>query len=279
MTVKQEKLIDKIRKLIAHAESTNTQAEADAFMAKANKLLLEHNLSMSQVETSEDKANGGVTEDKKAVNFGENKSEGNKWETLLMGVLCAHNMCDSIIHSRNKIPGGSMSIIGSEGNIETVKYLFEVAKEMIRRISKEAYRSYREETLAAWEDEATEKELLSMGQLSYRMPWIRNYLKGAVLGLNKKLEMQKEEMIREMEAESPSEDGATKIGEQFGLMIRDNKQAIETYKEQEYPDLTKSRKTTIHDKSAFERGMEDGKKINLHKGVAGPKDTLPKQLN
>ena len=51
MTAHQEKLIDKVRKLIAKAEGTDSQAEADALMARANQILLEHNLSMSSIET------------------------------------------------------------------------------------------------------------------------------------------------------------------------------------------------------------------------------------
>lgn len=269
----QEKLIDKIRKLLNHADGTNSQAEADSFIAKANKLLLEHNLSMSQIETTEDKSKNGITEDKKAVDFGKNKSEGNRWETLLMGVLCSHNMCDSIIHTKRQLSGGSISIIGSISNIETVKYLFDVAREMIRNISKTSYKEYREETLSIWDNELTEKELLNNGQLSYRMPWIRNYLKGAVLGLNKKLDTlkrQMEESLSQVSSESRQE---------FGLMIMGNKEAIELYKKEEYSDLTeRPRSTQINDKSAYRRGFQDGEAINLFKGV-GYKQEHTNQLN
>lgn len=269
MTVKQEKLIDRVRKLIAKANGTDSQAEADLFMTKANKMLLEHNLTMTEVGTDEEGGHS-IEEIKQAAQFGSNKSEGNKWETLLMGVLCAHNMCDSIIHTKRHLPGGSISVIGSRENAETVLYLFDVAREMIRRLSKEAYKQYREEILDGWSGEADEKSLLKMGQLAYRMPWIRNYLKGAVLGLNEKLQSQKKDIMSE---------AGEATGEKFELMVVDNKQAIELYKEKKYPKLSKTRAATIADKGAYDQGKTDGKNINLNKGISGTEKTVPKQLN
>jgi hypothetical protein len=48
-TTKGKKMIDKVRALIAKAESTEHPAEAEAFMAKANQLMLEHAIAKHQL--------------------------------------------------------------------------------------------------------------------------------------------------------------------------------------------------------------------------------------
>lgn len=52
MSTVNEKILDKVRKLLALSESSNVQ-EAQAALAKANKLMNDHNLTMSEVEVRE----------------------------------------------------------------------------------------------------------------------------------------------------------------------------------------------------------------------------------
>lgn len=266
MTQHQEKLIDKVRKLIAKAESTDSQAEADALMMRANQILLEHNLSMSSVEMDEEE--NRITEESHATRFGENKHEGNQWEFLLMSTLCCHNMCGCILHVQKGVPGGTISIIGKPGNAETVLYLFDVARETIRRLSKQAYSSYRKGIMEEYDDHE-EQALLKSEILAYRMPWIRNYLKGAALGLNAKLESQKEKIVEE-----------SGVADQFALMVLDNDKAIDAFKDKFYGDkLTDKKKATVANQEAFELGMRDGENISLAKGIAGAEAIIPKQLS
>lgn len=252
-----EKLIDKVRKLLAKAERTDNQAEADSFMAKANEMLLKHNLTLSQVKTSND--DNGITEEGYAVKFGDVMEEG-KWETTLMATLCAHNMCDSIIHSMKYQKGGSMSVIGSEDNVATVLYMFDVSRNLIRRLSKSAYSDYRKHIVEEWRG-LSDLDLQKQGILGYRMPWIRSYLKGTVIGLHSKLEQQKNEFL-----------GAdSNLCNQYGLMVVSNREAIERFKKERYSDLEECRKglKVSNDHGAFERGVEEGKNVNIVKGLGG----------
>lgn len=268
MTVIEEKLIDKVRKLIAKAENTDSQAESDAFMGKANALLLKHNLQMTQVESVEDAT--AIQQDKSCVETGGIKSEG-KWEDNLVGVLARHNMCRIIIHGMTYSHKGTVSIIGKPENIETVKYLFEVSRNTIRRLSKKAYKSYRASVLREWNYEGyEERDLIQMGQLANRMPWCRNYLKGATAGLNAKLKEMKAAMLKE---QGPS------VENQFALMVVDNDKALEIFIADAYPKLGKARATVVNDASAYNQGKRDGKNINLNKGVSGASNAVPKQLN
>lgn len=52
MTRQEQKIIDRIRKIMAKAESTNNAAEAEMLMAKVNALLTEHNYSLLDIETA-----------------------------------------------------------------------------------------------------------------------------------------------------------------------------------------------------------------------------------
>jgi hypothetical protein len=50
----RNKLIGKITKLLAHAEGTNNQAEADLFMSRVHKLLEEHNIALHELGDKDD---------------------------------------------------------------------------------------------------------------------------------------------------------------------------------------------------------------------------------
>lgn len=255
----QEKLIDKIRKLMAKAEGTDNQAEADAFMAKANSLLVKHNLSMSSIDVK-DNANG-ITEGEQ-IAFGEKKEEGT-WETYLMAAVSSYNLCESILHKRRKVKGGTITIIGSTENVEIVMYIYAVARDTIRRLSRKAYSTYRKRVVDEHAHLGTEQEMLKAGALSYRMPWIRSYLKGAVAGLIQKLEAAKQAVVEE----------SADMSQQYGLMITGNTEAIEEFKDKAYKDLKESRPTAkAANAHAFSQGRKDGADIQLNKGVDAAKE-------
>lgn len=286
---KHEKLIDKVRKLMAKAGGTDNQTEADVFMAKANALLLKHNLTMTHIDT-DDKASIIEGTD---IEFGVIKGEGS-WETYLMASISIHNLCESILHPKftkvngkdKRLKGGSMTIIGSKENIEVTTYMYEIATETIRRLSKKGYSAHRKHILAEYDGVHTEKELLQFDFLSYRMPWIRSYLKGAVAGLHRKLEEMKEELFKEEEEvedfvqtdpdveneEEGTETGLILIGttsQRYGLMITQNTEAIGEFKKKRYKNLRDSKggSAIAGDTSAFQTGHRDGKNISFNKGV------------
>lgn len=50
--VEKEKVVDKIRKLLAKAESTTFEGEADAFLAKAQELMVQHAIDEEEIRRS-----------------------------------------------------------------------------------------------------------------------------------------------------------------------------------------------------------------------------------
>ena len=93
----EDSIIKKVRTMLALADGLDNQIEADAFLAKANALLLKHNLELSTI-VDDQQGEVGIGEEKEKVTWGVNKFEG-RWETSLLSTLCYHNMCHCIIHT------------------------------------------------------------------------------------------------------------------------------------------------------------------------------------
>ena len=264
-----DKLIDKIQKLLAMANGTDVQAEADTFLAKANELLLLHNLSLTDVELGG--TENAVTEAKEARTYGDVEAEG-KYEGALMHHIAKHNFCSTIITSYYN--GGKLSVIGRPDNVEATLYMFDTARAGLRRISKKAYSAYRKEVLAQFEPREgetmaeLEKCLKRSKQLRYRTIWIRSYLKGAVVGIARKLEAERQKA---------TEGNASR----YAIVLSKNNEAIKKYKADEYGELGQARATNTSnvDRTAFARGVQGGQNMNIAAGVNAAKTANALRLN
>jgi len=265
-----DKLIDKIKKLLAKAAGTDVQAEADAFIAAANRLLLKHNLSMTEVEAGG--SENAIKQDANAKEWGEVAAEG-IYEAGLMHYIAVNNFCKVIIHAQRGGKRGTLSVIGSPENIEITLYMFEVARTSLRRISKKAYTAYKKTVIEKYPLHSgetrpqREKCLLSSGVLRYRKVWIRSYLKGAAIGLGIKLENER----RRAQDENP---------QQFALVLSRNTEALDLFAKKTYPDLGKTRNPNLNnaDRNAFKQGLKAGKGLNINEGVAEAKQNELKRL-
>lgn len=268
MSIKeQESLIEKVKKLIAKARSTESEAEAQIFMAKASQLLTKYNLSMVDVEKPESK---GISRHGTQLKYGQRGDEGD-WESVLLAVLCVHNMCKSIIHPNDKV----MTIIGRTDNCITTEYMFEATRDIIRSLSNKRWIEYRNEMLESYPDD-TEETLRKSKLLPWDSTWKRSYLKGAVSGLHIKFQEEKEEMIRKEEEKQREE--AESIGLEtsaivpFGNKLQKLQDSIEEdiqlFMDEEFEDLGEARRPTRPaDEMALAIGMQDGKNLNLNKGL------------
>ena len=99
------KIIDKLQKLLAHAESAKecgNMDEAAAFAGKVQDLLTKHQLSMSDIEIAEEKASGEqverelVSPERLGVKF---SSKVQHWQVDLLNGLAAANNCQSFYGS------------------------------------------------------------------------------------------------------------------------------------------------------------------------------------
>jgi len=248
------KLIEKIQKILTLSNDAGaTPEEADTAFQMANKLLLQHNLTVSDVQFKIQ--SDGITQDTYAVEIGTVKEEGN-WESTLMATLCEFNLCGCITHRTKSKREATMTIIGTKENIEVVLYLFDIARRLYRMHSKNQYNKYRK---AMIESNAhlglTELELQKEKRLAYRTVWIRSYLKGCVAGLFGKLTAQKKELTQDVTSDHS-------VG--MELMVIDNKKQIQEYIGNEFTDLGQEKKWKIDAESkAFNQGVSDGRNIEL----------------
>ena len=121
-------IIDKIRKLLALSTSSNVN-EASLAWAKAQKLLLDYNLSMDQINTERGTKRNYVRED---VHMG-NRSV---WRATAAYTVCRHNLCDLVrISGTDKV-----AIIGEKHNIELCRLMIETIIEQLQTLASNAYK-------------------------------------------------------------------------------------------------------------------------------------------
>lgn len=262
-TQDREKLLDKVKKLMAIANDSGASAnEVEVALKKANRLLVSHNLSMADVAISE--IENDITEtNPQDIYFGSVMSEG-QWEPLLMEVLCEANLCHSLKYVAKYKSDGYMSIIGTKENVIVVKYLYQVACDKLRAASKIAYNKHRKEVLDEYKPQGfSENELLKMKVLGRRMVWIRNFLKGGVVGLKSKFAAEKKQMQQD-----------DQLGQKFGLMLVSNRQAIQNFIDNKHKDVkVSSAPMNINpENAAFQIGVEEGKNTTLNQALVSKND-------
>lgn len=168
----EDKLIDKIRKLITKqksAEEIGSLAEAAIFAAKIQDLLTKYNLEIADIGDAQEKPKMG-----KAV-FSDIKTRKNEgeWEPLLYSVLAKFNYCMLITHSSGSIIN-FVSLIGTKDNIEIVKFLGDQLQAKIRILEKMDWQEHGRDT--------SEK----------RNTFRRGYFLGAISGIEKQLRDQRD---------------------------------------------------------------------------------------
>jgi len=248
-----EKISDIVKKLIAKAQSAKecgNLEEADAFAAKANALLLKHNLDraklMAEMSAEDDKFAGWVWSEK--IYYPENLA-GDRWRKDLIKVLCRFNLCGHLLsgkHEKDKY----LQVYGLMENVETVVFLYnflqglflDMAKDDRARLTKEE----REEVC--------------------RHTYLKDWLMGANEGLYRKLKDGQEK---------------SEYSQAIGQLIIYNDKALDKFLHQEKPGFTlnKPRHIQIAKPDAFERGFETGRNTELNgRRLSNAEETAAKKL-
>ena len=90
----RKKLIQKITQLLAHAESTNNEHEANTFMEKVHSLLEEHNISLHELGDSDDP----IQRDDQELEVSRSLS----YAVHLLPALGAYYGCEIVFHRGHK---------------------------------------------------------------------------------------------------------------------------------------------------------------------------------
>jgi hypothetical protein len=144
-----ERIVDRIKKLLALADNNPSEAEAAIALERASALMAEHNLTMAQVE-----AHGGGEQRIEASHDGAYRSQ--TWARSIWGSVARLNFCMySYWHSNRgdvgwyQKPGGGIergpprkvdehSVIGTRANVESTKAMVDYLIGAIERLADES---------------------------------------------------------------------------------------------------------------------------------------------
>lgn len=119
MNNNNEKIIEKIKKVLELSRNNPSEAEAKAAALKAQRLMAEYHISMAEVDAIEDVEN--IAE--KSVNVGT----GNKWKYGLANIVAKNFRCKHFLCGKDTVVFYGYQV-DAEIAAETFKFLFETGK-------------------------------------------------------------------------------------------------------------------------------------------------------
>ena len=172
----KETVIQKIQKLLKlqyNAEKIGSTGEAYQAAKMVRKLLLEYNLSMTDINATGQQEQSRIVESD-PLSYAD--QYGVTWKQNLMMIICRYNLCSVIVCPRTK----QMNIVGLDANVIIVKEFYEYLLQVFRRLSMERLN-------------AAQNEYLGTGRFmteSMKKDYLRSYLEGVSRGLQENYESQ-----------------------------------------------------------------------------------------
>ena len=156
-------MIEKIKALLAKAQSTDSQPEREAFMAKANELLIKYNIDMASVRDVKDKSDIQSV----IIRYTE------KWELALLSTIARNNLCQLVIMAGT----GEVDCMGKATNLDVTVFMFEFYRNSILELSLKAFFAMVQKV----------KELTGVNMSGKKNQFIESYYVGAVDGVKEVL--------------------------------------------------------------------------------------------
>ena len=241
-----DKILSKLQKILDKASSAKeigSIAEAETFMAKANKMMMQYNLDMAEVE-SFDEENGIDTIDKEYFSPEDNgidfKRQRVQWqENLASAIARAHN-CRLLVASGSN----AVWFVGRKKDRQICSYIY----------------AYAVRTSLAYCNKTYAKEysrLYILGRQSEIKGWIPSFFRGFTNSLTKKFAEAQENMRKE-------------VGdEKYAIIVTDPAKAVDKWMSNLYTG-TASRlggNSGYNDKG-YNSGSKFGSSMNVNKGVS-----------
>lgn len=238
-----DKIMSKIKKLKSQYEGAlkiGSENEAAVAAALMNKLLLQYNLSIEEVELKAEAASNPINHE--IVSGYEYKSIGGEWENRLTSVICKYNLCKSYTY------GGSykrLLIVGRKENLELVKWMLAMLKERYVAFSKEAYKRYKD---------SDEYLYTRYGKDRFQ----RSYLLGCAEGLDAKL-------CEEREREKMQDEN---FGTQVTALVVQTDAALKDYVSMQFGKTGYRKGGHTNAACARREGYQEGKRTELYKPIS-----------
>lgn len=228
----KETVIQKIQKLLKlqyNAEKIGSTGEAYQAAKMVRKLLLEYNLSMSDIHAADQQEQSRIVE---SDPLSYSDQYGVTWKQNLMMIICRYNLCSVIVCPRTK----QMNIVGTDANVIIVKEFYDYLLQVFRRLSVERLNE-------------AQNEYLGTGRFmieSMKKDFLRSYLEGVSRGLQENYESQQP------------------TSQETGLMVC-HKQLIKSYLESKSIGKARRGRSCKVRTDGFDAGIDDGRHVNLNK--------------
>ena len=242
--MEKENVITKIQKLLKlqyGAEKIGNTGEAYQAAKMVRKLLLEYNLSMSDIDTSDGVRKISIS---KSEDISSGSSFGNHWKFQLLGVIAVNNLCQAYKRMDDKI-----FVVGTESNVAIVKEFFEYLSVVFRRLAEEHWtaelKDLEKEYGPRLKTDETNKALEAV-----RRKYIRSYLEGVPIGLQQNY------------------DSLKPTSEETALAVC-HAEAIKEFVNSNFNwnDTKKRKRTRKVYGDAFDLGEADGKSVSLNRQI------------
>lgn len=230
-----DKLIEKLRKLLALAGNNPSQAEAELAMSKAQAMALEHGIDLALIGQVTDEDDSVIQEH---IEMGQRLPTVN---TFITNVLTKFFNV-RIILSGSRESGRRLIFVGKRDSIDTAKYIYTWLGDTMVRCWKKYY---------------------------HNTPGInlndkQSYLFGFYNGLVGKLDRNR----KEVEASKITNDSDRN---KYAVACVNLNQQIQSFIDDAFPSLRKTATKSIRvNADSYSRGMADGNNCNIAKGGIAP---------
>ena len=247
--MEKENVITKIQKLLKlqyGAEQIGSTGEAYQAAKMVRKLLMEYNLSMSDIDTSDGEQKLTMT---KSDELAGSDRYGNHWKFQLLGVIASNNLC-----SAYKRVSGKMFVIGTEDNVAIVQEFYNYLVKVFRRLAKEHW----ERKCKEWEQQGYNVEYILFADNTVMNKFFRSYLEGVPVGLQENYDS-----LKPTSAET--------------ALVVCHQEAIDEYVKENFTMNDKKPRTRTRKiyGDAYNLGAADGRAVSLNRQIAQtPKEGL-----
>ena len=241
-----EKLLLKIKKLLALSKKNDNEEEAASAAAMAQEILLRHNLSMEMVDGVQLDNREKVTQEYYSKHRDADARNVAGWKSYLAFVIAKANLCDLIREGRNLI------WIGTPTNIEISQYLFETIAHDLQEMADDR-----------WNQILTIRELEKIhGVNLFTLPSLRtvhgkSWKQGFFMGAIDTIKRRLNEGLNKLRTESA-----------INALIVVHDADLMAYRESMFPHLRKGGSITNGASSGYKSGRAAGEEITFKTGVS-----------
>lgn len=243
-----DSVIEKIRKLIAHADSARaigSLAEAEAFGAKVSELLAKHKLEMSDVEFAAVKETDPIARQYVHPREGGYRKVAVRqwWRESLGSTIARAHFCRILVYEKHN----GLTFVGRGADRAVAVHLFIVLgralERLVEREWRKAQKSHRE-----WQDALFPEDRAEIGRV-----WKTSFLDGAVAGIGDRLRKAREDMT---------------VGLSSTALVKLDDKEVDEYLGTLKASKAKSVRLPLLDVAAYRAGQRAAQDIALQSAVA-----------